>query len=144
LKKSIYAILIVSLLLSGLLIARASPSTGAVGSEMAGHFSNQKMSAETGDCGGYDLWLTKSGQSLQGELAVYEGNCESNKWKLESVNYDPKTGAFSFKAPYYHDDFYWVFKGTLKRDRVSGTFSLFEKASKENTFNDKVILLKTP
>lgn len=144
LKKSIHVHVIVSLLLSGLVLAGASPSTGAVGSETTGHFSNWKLSAETGDCGGYELWLTKSGQLLQGQIAVYEGNCESNKWEIENIKYAPKTGDFSFKAPYYHDNFVWVFKGTLREDRVSGTFSLIEKTSNENTFNDRVILLKIP
>jgi hypothetical protein len=144
LKKSIYVIKIISLILfSGLLLAGA-PSTDVVGSESAGHFSDQKISAETGDCGGFELWLTKSGQALQGQLAVYEGSCETKKWTIENVKYDPKTGNLTFNAPYYQENFVWLFRGTLRKDRVSGTFSLFDKASKENTFDDKVILLKIP
>lgn len=116
----------------------------AAAAETIGHFSNWQTSPETGDCGGYELWLTKRGNLIQGQLAVYEGNCESQKWNLKNVEYDSKTGSLSFKAPYYHNDFFWKFKGTLWKDRISGTFSLFEVATKENTYNDKVILLKTP
>lgn len=111
---------------------------------MIGLFSNFNMNGETGDCGGYELWLFKRGPSLDGQLAVYEGNCESEKKKIEDVRYNPKTGSLSFKAAYYSDDFFWAFKGTLKKDRALGTFSVFEKTSRKNTYNDKVILLKSP
>lgn len=114
----------------------------AAAAETTGHFSNWHTSPETGDCGGYEVWLTDRGKSLQGRLAVYEGNCESQKGDLENVHYEPTSGSLSFKAPYYHDDFYWIFKGTLRKDRMAGTFSLFEAATKENTYNDKVILLR--
>jgi hypothetical protein len=140
-KKFIYILVIISLLPSGLLLA-GPPSTNVADTETTDHFSGRKISAASGDCGGYELWLTKNGYSLRGQLAVYEGSCETKKWEIESVQYDPKTGNLSFKAPYYQDNFVWEFKGTLKKDRVSGTLSLFEKASKESNSDEKLILLK--
>jgi len=69
-KKLIYTLVIVTLLPTGLLLAEA-PSTNVANTETTGHFSNQRISAESGDCGGYELWLMKKGQALQGQLAVY-------------------------------------------------------------------------
>jgi len=136
-KKRIYLLVILALLSSLFLLAGPAP-TVATG-EDANHFSNQWVSAQSGDCGGYDLWLTKSGQSFKGQLAFYEGSCETKKWDIESVKYDPKTGDLSFKAPYFQD-FIWEFRGILKKDRVSGIFKLFEKGSKQDPSGEKVVL----
>jgi len=133
-KKAIYMLaVVVSLVFSeGIILA----------GDKADHYSNVRVSGETGDCGGFELWLTKSGQSFSGEFAGHEGDCGADKKKLEDVKYDAKTGALSFKAPYLSDDFYCTFKGTVKKDRVSGTIRLFQKKSKEMTYSEKVNLLK--
>ena len=136
-KKRLYLLVILTLLPSLSFLAR--PSSTVAAGEDTNHFSNRRVSAQSGDCGGYDLWLTKSGQSFKGQLAFYEGSCETKKWDIESVQYDPKTGALSFKAPYFQD-FNWEFMGTLKKNRVLGMFKLFEKGSKEETSSNKVVL----
>ncbi len=134
-KKAIYvlAAVIFLVLQAGFLLA----------GNAADHYSNVSMNGETGDCGGFELWLTKSGKSFTGEFVGHEGDCGAeNKKKIEDVKYDPKTGALSFRAVYLTDDFYCTFKGTVKKDRVSGTVRLFQKASKEMTYSEKVDLLK--
>jgi hypothetical protein len=134
-KKAIYvlAVVVISLVLpEGIILA----------GDAADHYSNVRVSGETGDCGGFELWLTKSGQSFNGEFAGHEGDCGADKKKIEDVKYDPKTGALSFKATYLSDDFYCTFKGTMKKDRVSGTVRLFQKASREMTYSERVDLLK--
>ncbi len=133
-KKAIYVLaVVVSLVLPGGII---------LAGDEADHYSNVRVSEETGDCGGFELWLTKSGQSFSGEFAGHEGDCGADKKKVEDVKYDPKTGALSFRAVYLSDDFYCTFKGTVKKDRVSGMIRLFQKASGEMTYSEKVDLLK--
>ncbi len=118
------------------------PAGFLLAGDAAEHYSNVRISEETGDCGGFELWLTKSGQTFTGEFAGHEGDCGADKKKIEDVKYDPKTGALSFKAVYLSDDFYCTFKGTVKKDRISGTIRLFQKATKEMTYSEKVDLLK--
>lgn len=129
---SMLAVVFVLVLPAGFLLA----------ADEAEHYSNVRISGETGDCGGFELWLKKNGQSFTGEFAGHEGDCGADKKKIEDVKYDPKTGALSFKAVYLSDDFYCTFKGTVKKDRVSGTIRLFQKATKEMTYSEKVDLLK--
>lgn len=133
-KKAIYALAVVVLLVL--------PESIILAGDAADHYSNVRVSEETGDCGGFELWLTKSGQSFTGEFAGHEGDCGVDKKKIEDVKYDPKTGALSFKAVYLSDDFYSTFKGTVKKDRVLGTVRLFQKKSREMTYSEKVDLLK--
>ncbi len=132
-KKALCRFVVIPLLFSaGILLA----------GEEVGHYSNMRVSADTGDCGGFQLWLKKSGQTLGGELAAFEGDCGPVKKKLEDVKYDAKTGALSFRAVYMSDDFYCTFKGTLKRDRVAGTISVFQKQGNEKPHSEMVNLLK--
>jgi hypothetical protein len=118
------------------------PAGFLLAGDEAEHYSNVRMSEETGDCGGFELWLTKSGRSFSGEFAGHERDCGADKKKIEDVKYDLKTGALSFRAVYLTDDFYCTFKGTVKKDRVSGTIRLFQKKSREMTYSEKVDLLK--
>ena len=133
-KKAIYVLAVV--------VSLVLPEGVILAGEEADHYSNVRVSEETGDCGGFELWLTKSGRSFTGEFAGHEGDCGVDKKKIEDVKYDPKTGALSFKAVYLSDDFYSTFKGTVKKDRVSGTVRLFQKKSREMTYSEKVDLLK--
>jgi hypothetical protein len=145
LKKAIYIFTIFTFsFFSSLPVVAGSTSSDDSKSQKIGLFSNFTVNGETGDCGGYELWLFKKDGSIYGELAVYEGNCTSEKKRIEDVKYNPKTGAMSFKVAYYSEDALWMFKGTLKNERLIGTFSVVSKADKKDTFSDKVVLSKVP
>ncbi|WP_243374267.1 hypothetical protein [Geotalea sp. SG265] len=121
-----------------------SHSSDASKNQNIGLFSNFTVNGETGDCGGYELWLFKKDDSLYGQLAVYEGNCTAEKKKIGDVKYNSKTGMLSFKTAYYTNESLWIFKGILQSNTLSGTFSVVTKASKEKTFEDRVVLSKAP
>lgn len=88
-----------------------------------GYFTDMRMSGETGDCAGYDLWLFNGATSIEGELSVYEGNCEDARRAITVTEYNAQEGSLAFTAKGHDDDSVYSFVGFVRSDKVEGVIT---------------------
>jgi len=110
---------------------RPDPSARPLG--IFGKFSHVR---EQDDCLGRLFWLRRRGDSIEGEIAPYEGPCETVKAAIVQSTFDPETGALTFQTEPWiggpADPVGWRFEGRLSGGSLQGTLRSAVPATGEN------------
>jgi hypothetical protein len=131
---------------------RSNASKAATSVAVLGNFESIKHFTE--DALGYRLQLWREGKQIFGLLSIYTGApYDPPTGMLEDVQFDPRTGQFSFSArlstAFTRDGEKWVptrdgftFKGVLGRNEVSGTLRQYDLLLPQSTPLSKKIKLR--
>jgi hypothetical protein len=109
---------------------RRDPELRAVGV-----FGRFRYVAAEDDCLGRIVWLRRRGAAVDGEVAAYEGPCETIKARIVRGSYDPRSGALAFvtepATEIAGEGVGWRFDGRLRDDTLHGKLFLVVPATGE-------------
>lgn len=141
-KSKLSGLALVSLFLVSLAHS-GTKSKPAPARQSVGIFSNVLVGDETGDCGGYKVWLWKENDKVVGQLAFFEGGCKEYPKPLFDVKYDEKTGELSFKVITDQERYVTKFHGELGADVIMGEMSMEDKLGETpSPYNQDEVELK--
>jgi len=96
-------------------------------------YSSVTKSKETGDCGGFSVWLEKKGDTYhKGFLAIYEGGCKTYKREVFEVDHDPVTRKLAFLSKTSNPKEWFIFAGHAHPKGLVGELRLFDPKTRKS------------
>lgn len=90
----------------------------------SGRFAQKQQHPESGDCLGWEAWLSDDGDRIYGQVAIYEGDCESELLAVTHAEVDRSEGRIRLEGAFWSPEFIWRLDGELANGNIEGEIEI--------------------